>query len=103
MNGRRQAGSSVRLARGAEPERGGAGFHLYRSDGAAALLPVRMSWGNGHEFDTCPVGIRHKENAFGLRVRSVVASFLKDHTAHSFQLRGSEFHIVDDEGKVGEP
>jgi hypothetical protein len=62
-----------------------------------------MIWGDGHEFDTCPVGIRHEENAFGLRIGSVVTSFLKDHSANSFQFQGSGFNVVDDEGKMGEP
>jgi len=61
-----------------------------------------MTGGNGHELDACPVGIRHKENAFGLGIGSVVASFLKDHTANSFQFQGSGLNIVDDEGKMGE-
>ena len=70
--------------------------------GTAELFPVGMSRGNGHEFDTCPVGIRHKENTFGLRVRRVVASFLKNHTADRLQFQGSGLNIVDDEGKMGE-
>ena len=62
-----------------------------------------MTRGNGHEFDACPIGIRHEENAFGLRIGSVVASFLQDHTANGFQFQGSHFDVVDDEGKMGEP
>jgi hypothetical protein len=62
-----------------------------------------MTWGNGHEFDPCPVRIRHKENTLGLRVGSVVPSFLKNHTANRLQFQGSGFNIVDDEGKMGEP
>ena len=62
-----------------------------------------MTRGNGHELDPCPVGIRHKENVFGLGIGGVIASFVQDHTADSFQFQGSGFDIVDDEGKVGEP
>ena len=67
------------------------------------LFPVGMTWGNGHEFDACPVGIRHEENAFRLGVGSVVASLLKDHAANGFQFQCSGFNIVDDEGQMGEP
>jgi hypothetical protein len=73
------------------------------SDGAVELFPVRMTGRNGHEFDASPVRIRHKENAFGLRIRSIVSSFVKDHTADSFQLHGPGFDIVDDEREMGEP
>jgi hypothetical protein len=62
-----------------------------------------MTWEDDLEFDTCPVGIRHKENAFGLRIGSVVASFVKDHSANSFQLQCSVFNVVVDEGKMGQP
>jgi len=61
-----------------------------------------MAWGNRHEFNACAVGIRHKQDAFGLRIGRVVASFVKDHTADSLQFQGSGFNIVDDEGKVRE-
>jgi hypothetical protein len=62
-----------------------------------------MTGENGHELDTCPVGIRHKDKAFGLRIGSVVAGCLKGHTADNFRFCGSDFNVVDDEGKMGQP